>query len=292
MSTGTKRGPGRPPRKADNIIPCNGIVSNPIDTDNLIELNYYEPNDFKQLFILLKNLKCQTIYFIFAKKYFSIISNDPNGDAIECKVDCSKIMHYYCKPDYICLSTDRSLVQSIFTNISKTINPINISYDTEDAMLYFKYENTAMGKTETRGVLVNKREVPEPLLDSIRLINETPVLKFCLPIRDLKDTIADVICYADNFNIVKHGTGTLILSFSKIHTNTCETEYTNPSLIDLENNLDENESFNTQINTSTLKSLSISVTNNKVIIKCYDNNLTVLNSNINDIITFNIITKI
>lgn len=287
-----KRGPGRPPRSQINVIPIEGIVDKPNNQDNTIEFIYYEPNDLKQLFTLFKNLKCQTIYFVFTKKYFSIISSVPNGDKIECKIDCSKVVHYYCKTDYNCISTDRTIIQSIFTNINKSINSISVSYDPEDAMLYFKYENALMGKSETRGVLMTKQDIPSDILESLKHAENTPSIEFCLPIRDLKDTITDVICYADHLNIEKHGKGNLILSFSKIHTNTCETEYTNPDLINLIDSLKENESFSTQINTSTLKSLSISVTHNLIRIKCFDNNLTVLSSNINNIICFSIITKV
>lgn len=289
-----KRGPGRPPRRIVPPIATKGIVQIPKSTDNVVEFHYYDPLVLKQLYSLFKNLKAGNIYFKFMPDTFDILTNDHNGNRLMARIDCDKVTHYYCKkmdkPLY--LAVDRNNIQNIFLNINKEIDNIVIIYETIDNMLQIKLNNTKMSKIDTRNVLMHNISPDDDLLELEEKINDLKsILSFTLPPKDFKDTITDIVSYCDKVRLEKHGNGPLVLIFSKAHTNNCETEYTDPDKIELSHTLTENQSYKCEFLTTLLKSISVSIANSPVKIKCMENNEAIISYNIEDIITFNINPK-
>lgn len=287
-----RRGPGRPRRVVIPSSPIRGIVSEPDEEDNIIEFSYFDPMIFKYLFTLLKNLKVRDIYFVFNKKYFTILTRDHTQNRIIIKVKCEKALHYYCGEDNVYLSVNRDNIQAVFLNLNKSIDKIFISFESSSDMLRIRLNDTTLAKVKTRDVIISDKMADDALLGVEQEIKDTESpLSFSLTTRDFKDTIADATSYGDKIRIEKHGASPLCLIFSRVHTNICTEEYSDPDKINLECTLDENDSFLCVLHTMLLKCISVSVISNKVNIKCLSNNRAVLTSQLNDLLDFSIFAE-
>lgn len=290
-----RRGPGRPRRIVTPSSPIRGVVDEPDEADNLIEFSYFDPMIFKHLFTLLKNLKVRDIYFVFNKNYFTILTRDHTKNRIVIKVRCEKALHYYCGQDNLYLSINRDTIQAVFLNLNKSINKILITFESGSDMLKIRLNDNILSKTKIREVIVSDKMADDALLNvADEIAGIESVLSFSLTTRDFKETIADATSYGDKIRIEKHGNSPLCLTFSKAHTNLCTEEYTDAEKIDLDCNLDENDSFLCVLHTMLLKCISVSVINNKVSIKCLLNNRAILTSQlsqVNDLLVFSIFAE-
>lgn len=219
-----RRGPGRPPRRILPPLTVKGIVDQPENEDNILEFCYYDPTIFKYLFSLFKNLKVRDIYLIFTKDSFSMATKDHIGNRILITIDCSKVIHFYCKPEgeKLCLLVNKDNIQTIFLNLNKNIDRTTFSYEKGDDMLQVRLDNTSLGKIETRNVLICVKPPDDDLLElSGEIKSRKAAIDFTLPIREFKETVCSVCTFGDRFRIEKHGNGPLTISFSRTHTNAC-----------------------------------------------------------------------
>ena len=290
----TRRGPGRPPRRILAPLTVKGIVDEPECEDNIMEFCYYDPSIFKYLFSLFKNLKVRDIYLIFTPTEFLMLTQDHIGNRILINIECSKIIHYYCKPEdkQLCLLVNKDNIQTIFLNLNKNIDRTTFSYERGDDMLQIRLDNSNLGKIETRNVLICLKTPDEELYSVINEITtKKSVIKFSLPIREFKETVCSVCCYGDRFRIEKHGNGPLTIAFSRTHTNNCTDEFTDPEKIMLIHSITDNQSFSCHLYAMLLKAIAVSIINSKVDIQCYDNNIALISSTISDICTFHIMAE-
>lgn len=286
-----RRGPGRPPRVVIPNAPIHGITSEPENKDNIIEMSYFDPITFKHLFTLLKNLKVRDIYFKFCKESLTIYTRDNINNRIVITFNCDKMLRYYCKLHEINICINRENIQAVFVNLNKAISMISISLEAGNDMIQIKLNDNELNKTKIRNVIISEKRPDEVLQNLENEINQlVPPLSFSLTTRDFKDTISDATSYGDKITIEKHGSCPLILRFIRAHTNICSEEYNDETKIDLDTNL-EDESFICTLHTLLLKCISVSITNNKVGIKCLPNNKAILSSSIGDLINFSILAE-
>lgn len=284
-----RRGPGRPPRVVIPNVPIIGVVDEPQNEDNIIELSYYDPIIFKHLFTLFKNLKVRDIYFKFCKESMSVYTMDNLDNKIIVHFNCDKLMNYYCGDAEINICVNRENIQAVFINLNKTINLISILLERGNDMIQIKLTDKGLNKIKTRNVIISEKQ-PDDSLRGVHseIKNLDSPLTFSLTTRDFKDTISDATSYGDKITIEKHGESPLILRFIKAHTNVCSEEYNDESKIDLESNLDD-DSFICILHTLILKSISVSIINNKIKIKCLPNNGALLSSSIGELIDFSVL---
>lgn len=286
-----RRGPGRPPRIVIPSAPVCGIIDEPENPDNILELSYFDPITFKHLFTLLKNLKVRDIYFKFNKECFSIYTRDNIDNRIIIKFNCDKMLNYYCRDEEINVCINRENIQAVFINLNKAINLISISLEAGNDMIQIKLNDNELNKVKIRNVIISEKMPDESLQQIEKEISELSIpLSFSLTTRDFKDTISDATSYGDKITIEKHGKCPLVLKFIRAHTNICSEEYKDESKIDLESEL-EDDSFICTLHTLLLKCISVSITNNKVNIKCLPENRALLSSSIGDLITFTILAE-
>lgn len=98
--TQPKKRPGRPrknPRKVP--IEIKGIVDEPNNKDNSVELYYHNPNNLKKIIQFLHQESVTDLTIIFTKTEMIWISNDSltSKSRIKLVVDGSKVNRYYCK---------------------------------------------------------------------------------------------------------------------------------------------------------------------------------------------------
>lgn len=287
-----KRGPGRPPRRILPPLATKGIVDTPEYEENVMEFCYYDPMLFKHLFSLFKNLKVRELFMVFTKTTFSFITHDHIGNRVIVNIDCSKVLHYYCNEDPLYIAVNRDNIQSIFLNLNKNIDRITLSYENGYDMLQIRLDNNAISKIENRNVLVSVRTPDPDVISILEDINRTDhIISFSLPAREFKELVCSVCCYGDRFKVEKHGNGPLMITFSRTHTTNCIDEFMDGDKIQLFHTLTDKQTFTCQLYAMLLKSIAGSIINSKVNIKCYDNNIACIQSNITDICTVSIMAE-
>ena len=120
MKKQNKRGPGRPRLKPEPEIPIlTGIIDNPKDEDNLIELKYNVTDDMKKINNYFKNLASDILIFKFDKTGASIFAtNHLSNNTVHVRIDGSKCVYYYCdKPRE--LKIKRSNLDKILCNLDQ-----------------------------------------------------------------------------------------------------------------------------------------------------------------------------
>ena len=169
---------------------------------------------------------------------------------------------------------------------------ITISLEKCNDMISIKLNDNSLHKIKVRNVIISMKHPDEDLMklkDEIDKI-ESP-LSFSLTTRDFKDTISDATSYGDRITIEKHGQGPLILKFIRAHTNVCSEEYSNEDKIELKSSIGNNESFICTLHTLLLKCISVSIMNNRINVKCLNENKALLTSTIGDLINFTIVAE-
>ena len=94
-----KRSVGRP-RLIQRVdpLPKLGIVNNPNNNENLVELSYDNVSIFKKLFSLLKLMNVKEINIHFNINYTKIYGIDHlEKNLINIKINSDKLNHYYCE---------------------------------------------------------------------------------------------------------------------------------------------------------------------------------------------------
>ena len=108
-----KRSVGRP-RLIQRIdpLPKLGILNNPSNDDNLVELSYDNVSIFKKIFNLLKTMNVKEINIQFNNNYTKIFGIDHlEKNLINIKIDSNKLNHYYCEhPINITLEYDDYII--------------------------------------------------------------------------------------------------------------------------------------------------------------------------------------
>jgi len=288
MATQTKerRGPGRPPRVVSTTHPIRGVVSEPDDELNVVELSHYNPSLFKQLITLMKNLKCRELFFKFKPNGLTILCRDHPQNRIVVKFDVDRALHYYCKKE-LSISVDRDMLQAVFAHLNKNISFILITFESNGEVLKFKLNDEEIKKIKTRSVGVNMKHPDDNLQEVEKDIEEANIsLSFYLTTRDFKDTVADAASYGERIFIEKCGEGPLILKLSNVKDIGIET-YMDGTKIGLECELEEKEVYSCSLHTILLKSLAISVAST-IYFRCMHGNRAILSTKIADLVDFTI----
>jgi len=90
---------GRPPANPKPDQPRLGILSEPSDAANIMELSYYQPPVIKQLFKSMKQSNALLVQVIFRPTEVVFFTRDHNGLAdIYMKLDATKLHGYYLSP--------------------------------------------------------------------------------------------------------------------------------------------------------------------------------------------------
>lgn len=129
-----KRRVGRPCKtKTDIFEPICGIVNNPKDTNNAMELICRDPSIFKKIIGLLKNYQVQDVEFVFKPDTISIATQDHSKHTmIFTNFDCNNLYWYYLDKHkntnknnndiHVCVA--RIDLDEIFNSIDKTYDTI------------------------------------------------------------------------------------------------------------------------------------------------------------------------
>ena len=267
-NTQVKRSVGRP-RLIQRIdpLPKLGILNNPSNDDNLVELSYDNVSIFKKIFNLLKTMNVKEINIQFNNNYTKIFGIDHlEKNLINIKIDSNKLNHYYCEHP-----------------INITLDPKNLDKITQKIDKHYSLFSIILKKKSYRNniiIILNNKILS---IDESHIINliETNVdydtfndksvdynlypLKFELTGKYFKKLINDVSTFSEIFTIEKVNNNPLQFIYKNINNtikgfNICKDS----SKIKLQSSLSENDIFSVSVRIDYIKALSNSLLSDKI----------------------------
>ncbi len=202
-----KRKPGRPPLKTKKEqVERLGVVNEPKNNDNIIELIYDVPIIFKKIFNFLKLMEVKEIKIKFLETNVQLISIDHlEKNIIHLNIDCSQMIHYYCKTQ-IKIVLDSKNIEKVLQKIDKSYNTITIisKKDTYRSEIIINFSNSDIDIDEIHIInLMESNFIDDSKYDFSHINYDTYPLKCQLPSKYFKKVINDISSFSNIFKIEK-----------------------------------------------------------------------------------------
>lgn len=296
MSEAKKKGKkvGRPKKYPEKIPePKNGISNVPKDPINYVEFLYDHPMGLKKLWQFFKLLAVDKIQVNFTNENIFIRCHDHHKKShIRVKIDCSKINHYYCKEELeiALLSKNPELVMK---TIDKTCSSISF-YSSDDNSQ--KNINISL-KTHLDFEKIHKIELIgdyDRVDDDEKFLDENYMIKFTLPCDYFKTMISNIKKFSDQVSILQNGPEEyLIFEYIKKDKKIKSVDVAkNSKLINLESNLQEDETFRVSFKVDYVKPVSSSELTKNIQILADENKPLMFIANMDEAIEIKILTNI
>jgi hypothetical protein len=253
-----RKQPIRPP------VTKHGIVSSPMEKDNTMEFVHSSPLLFKKILHFMKTVQVGKLKISFGKSDVILWgSDDERNNKVRIKIDCNLVDHYYCSsPIDIAILNDN--LKLVMNTIDKTYNILQIISNKHDNRMNLQ--------------LILKNDVGFEEIHRIELINldagndfdnwiENSIferkhnIRFNLNGKFFKKLISDISSFTEQVTIRQDGPNDpLIFEYVKRDKkiNSLNIVKDN-SLLDLESNLKEGESFRASFIIDFVKPISHNV---------------------------------
>lgn len=280
-----KRSRGRPRSTPQpEPQPRLGIVSEPRDVQNLVEMSYDNVAVFKKMFSVLKSMNVKEINIAFDTTFVRIFGIDHlEKNLINIKIVADKLTHYYCEyPISITLDTK---------NLEKISQKIDKNYDLLSMILrksgfrqhlVVVLNNQMLSIDETHIInLIESDNTLHRLYERNIDYNLYPV-KFELPTRYFKKLINDISSFGEVFTI-EQVNSSLQFTYKNINNtikgyNICKDS----RKINLTTTLTADDIFSVSVQIDYIKSLSNSLLSEKINIYADSGTDLVFNMSIDD----------
>lgn len=269
-----KRSVGRP-RLIQRVdpLPKLGIVNNPNNNENLVELSYDNVSIFKKLFSLLKLMNVKEINIHFNINYTKIYGIDHlEKNLINIKINSDKLNHYYCEYP-INITLDPKNLDKITQKIDKNYNLFSmiLKKNTYRNNLIIILNNKTLSIDESHIINLIENDVDLHALYDKSLDYNLYPLKFELPGKYFKKLINDISIFSELFTIEKINKHPLQFIYKNMNNtikgyNICKDN----AKIKLESNLNDTDIFSVSIRIDYIKALSNSLLSEKI--KIYADN--------------------
>lgn len=283
-----ERRPVGRPKSNNNVKKINkriGIIDEPKYNDNVLELCYDIPINFKKIFNLFKLMIVREIKMEFTPSQVKISGvGHLQKNFINLTIDGHKLTQYYCKHNIVTVID--------LKNIDKVIQKIDKSYDSifiiAKSDSYRKNINIVLNdeKQGTREyhTISLIEEITSDIDDIFNELNyhDYP-LTFTLPSKYFKKIINDISKFNNEFTIErKRG---IILSFP-YDTNSKNVDvnhiFLNERIFKIKSTLDENDFLSTTVNIEYIHSLATSLIAESIEIFVDKEKMMVFRCNIDD----------
>ncbi len=262
---GIKKGPGRPrkiPRKEP--IPRKGI-SEPYNSNNMVEMLYDMPLILKKIISFFKALSVSHIQVIFRKTEVIMYAVDHHKkNRIRICINVKNLNHYYCKMPFSIGLAEHDL-ENVLNKIDKDYTSVVIISDEENYQknILIVLENDMQIDENHNINLVGKYEIMER---EEEFLDDNYMLKFELPGRNFRKIIGDSKLISKTISFVQENKNAPLI-FS--HVSECKKIHSryvtrNSEKIKLVSGLKEGESFRTSISLEYLKPISSSLIVEKI----------------------------
>lgn len=263
----SKRSVGRP-RLTQRIEPLQkfGIVTQPNDDDDVVELSYDNVGSFKKIFSLLKSMNVKEINIQFNPNYVKIFGIDHlEKNLINIKINANKLNHYYCKFP-VGITLDPKNLDKVTQKIDKnyTLYSMILRASTFRNNLIIILNNKILSIDESHIINLIENDVDlHPFYEKAIDYNIYP-LKFELTGKYFKKLISDISIFSEIFTIEKNNAAPLQFTYKNINNtikgyNTCNDN----EKIKLETSVSD-EIFSVSARIDYIKALSNSVLSEKI----------------------------
>jgi len=266
---GVKKRVGRPKlantaRKSNKRL---GIASQPKFNDNIVEMSYDIPMNFKKIFNLFKLMIVREIKIEFNINNIKISGmGHLQKNFINLCIDGSKLSQYYCRHNVIIVVD--------LKNIDKVIQKIDKSYDSiyiiakEDSYkkninIVLNDEKQGTKEFHTISLMTDVSNDMDTIFNSLKY-HDYPVT-FTLPSKYFKKVINDIFKFSTEFTIERKPG--ILLSFP-YDTNSKNVDvnhiFTNEKIFKIKSTLEPDEYLSTTINIEYIRSLATSIISDNV----------------------------
>ena len=265
----TRKPVGRPRNDTSKCkIARQGIVYEPSDQDNAIELYFAIPAVFKKLYSLYKNIGVQQIYIKFDAKEVSFIAQAFSDETIaKTSIDCTKAHRYYCQtPVELIVSREASekVINRIDPKFFDSITFVVKKFTAEINEMIIILNNPNLDSVSTHKL--NLTMVKDyPIVDDWSTIKYP--LNFRLKRQEFKKYTSDIESIADTLTIQKMGKYNMKFNYSKEGGILCVSDvFTNSAKIQMDSKLTDKEIVAATVKISEIKAISNSQIADEVII--------------------------
>lgn len=272
----SKKRVGRPRKNPEKVpIPKKGVCSAPVNIDNWIEFVYDKPQIFKKLWSFLDQMNVKYIQVNYTQDVIYYWCKDHREkNKIRIKIDCNKVSHYYChKPLEICLLRDRE--ELVMKTIDKSCSVIEFHSQMQNCNQHINIilkDDMDVDKVH-KIELVGSNDTSLPHSDMVKFdITDYPI-KFKLPCKYFKKTIAHIRSLSEEATIVQEGPNDPLrldyLDRTKKITST--NIMRNKKKIELESKLDEEDTFRVGFKVDDVRPISNSDLSDNIEINADEN---------------------
>lgn len=265
-----RRGPGRPPSKPPApSLDKKGVVNEPKDKNNRLELVYEDPSIFKSLFVYFKNIKAREIHLRCSPEGLTFFARDHSKmSRIVATILGKYINWYYCESTFW-LGINRDNIEKIFSSIDKTFFKIIIiqTFDDQNS-LNIIFKDSEIEKECKYKIVLSSYNEDEELYEAEKYVKSNNfLLEFVLTAKQFKKTINDASNYSETITFEKIGNNPLQLNYVKSNIIYNETYRSNEKIF-LKSNIESDIIFRATIKLNNIKSLSNSMVTDEIHILC------------------------
>lgn len=249
------RKPGRPPKKktVDIIINSHGIVTDPLDTDNVLELSYDNPMLFKQLLSLYKKHDLSEITFDFREDRVELrLQNERGKCTLLTTLYGRMLVRYYCAEPISC-TVKRENLDKIFKSKDKNYPQVTFILRRDDARSKM-YVLLANGEVDAKLQYEVDLIIDPPNKIVNQQTDENYSLKFKLPSGHFKKLINDIhSSETKDFKLKKEGKEPINICYDHVGKLNLAATYHNESKIDLQSTLEPEDIFSITVPINHIK---------------------------------------
>jgi len=253
------RRPGRPPKTSaiDSNAMTHGIVTTPIDEENVFEMEYDNPRLFKQLCAMLKNFCVNELVWHITTDEIKISTIDGGEVSKIFIVFRGHMMTRFYVKEPIDICVKRETLEKIFKVATATHKHISFVLKAEDAsrVLYLSMRDSSLDMDLNYEIELIQRPMSKEY-------DEAPTddypIKFEMPMTQFKTLLADINVGSDIFNISKYGDEPLELGYNIAQKINLVAVFRNPEKIKLQSKIDPDDIFSVTVNIPRVKPFSSS----------------------------------
>lgn len=264
----SKKKPGRPKNPTTCVpIEVHGIVKEPVNPGDVLELVYSNPTMFKKLFLLYKQYEVSEIEMNFDPAGLKIVTKDHIGKSnIYATIDGGCTNLYYCK-QLMRICVNRDSLEKILKALIKTNYKITFVLREEDyrKTLHLITRDAEFNTEDTYAIDVVFK--PEEFARMAYNDDDTDYpIKFQLTSKHFKSRINHIRELSPTLTIQKSGDDPLQFTFDKAQKIHWTSVYNDPEKIKLKSTILPDDIFNASVVIDYIKPFSNSSIGDEVFI--------------------------
>lgn len=266
-----KRPPGRPRLNPAPVkIPLNGIVDEPEDEDNIIEMKYNNLLNFKKISTYFKSLSADKVRLFFNKTGLKIYTeNYLETNNIRITLQGNLMNSYYCGEEQN-ITILRTNLELIFGKLNKDYESMTFSIRKGNRVnnLYITLNSIhKIPEHFTIDLLVSDDKNTDYLFDNI---DEEPTIEMKLTGNFFKKVIQDTKGgFKKEIEITKCGIDNNVHIESESENQQVKAVYPIPNDLIINSNVEEDEIFSVSLQVDDVKPTSINTLSNYIYFKLW-----------------------